>query len=105
MAQCPACGSRIESEEFCSWCGLAQHGPDALEIHSLAGRLAAIDGELYKYSRERDEVAARLQAKRYEATRGALPQALATRPVVAALPAVGVPPVQRERAEWNVDRV
>jgi hypothetical protein len=101
MQQCPACGSRIDGEEFCSWCGLAQHGPDALEIHSLSGRLAAIDNELYKYSRERDEVAARLQAKRYEATQDASPQAVATRPVVTTMP----PPAPRERAEWNVDRV
>jgi hypothetical protein len=103
MQQCPACGSRIEGEEFCSWCGLAQSGPDALEIHSLAGRLSAIDAELYKYSRERDDVAARLQAKRYEATRGALAHAVATRPAVMTMPAPVSAP--RERAEWNVDRV
>jgi hypothetical protein len=92
MDYCPACGSRIEGEEFCSWCGLEQAGADAEELRALMSRLAAIDTELYVRSRDRDDVANQLAAKRY-----ALVPAPPVSPAVVAV----APP----RQEWSVDRV
>ena len=106
MNHCPACGATFETAEFCSWCGLAQAGPEATELRELLGRLAAIDRDLYARSRERDELVTQIDAKRFHATRGvavARPAAVVAPPAPAPRPAP--PRLAPAPVEWNADRV
>ena len=95
---CPACGTVADGDPWCSSCGLELTGTEAEQLRSLAGQLAAAEGDLEGARRRRDHLATQLSNLRFA-------RQVNVPPVSPPVPAPGWPPAAREKAEWNVERV